>query len=819
MNYDLYRGWPASKTYGGGAAGPAYTYTAAGRLASRTWARGITTSYAYNWAGELMRVDYSDSTPDVGYGYDRLGRRVTVTNNTTLICSLAYNDAGELLSETRPSGPLSGLAVTNGYDAWLRRTAVGLDTQPATLSQFRYDAASRLAVVTNGVNVVGYSYVANSPLVGQVLFTNNGAQRMVTTKNYDNLNRLSSISSSSSQLPTPVSFAYAYNSAKQRTAVTNADNSRWAYGYDALGQVTSGKKYWSDATPVAGQQFEYTFDDIGNRKTTGFGGDQTGANLRYANYTNNSLNQITSRGVPGFVNLLGEATNTATVTLWSSSGSYASTSRKGNYFRGELQETNTSARWLTITNLAILNNGTNADIVTNITGNVFLAQTPESFGYDADGNVTSDGRWTYTWDAENRLVKVENLSGNPTASKRKVEWTYDYAGRRIRQTTSDGSSGSYVVTEDLKFVSDRWRHIAELNATNNALVRSYTWGLDLSGSLGGAGGVGGLLALNSVANGAHFYAYDGNGNASALVKASDGTESARYEYGPFGEVLRATGPMAMENRFQYSTKRCDPTTDLLLYEHRVFRTDVGKWLSCDPIEESGGLHLYGFVSNSPLVWVDSDGLAPYDSLDIVAGRLSTIGASDPQPAPYYDAWRMFLHLLAGDLGDTFKLSSGTLDEAKRRIIETSGRTIRADIQSILTCGRSGTRTVHDYQKDFSIDPEAGRVHIGQWQLWTRSTVKWQCGEGVQIAGKCYCKCSAEVQTKAHMGKTYTFRGIGYNEANSTFAIQVLNFIAFMEQSVGQGNLDWPLGPGYYVAYSFDLPSSLSFAKTEKAHAR
>jgi hypothetical protein len=40
------------------------------------------------------------------------------------------------------------------------------------------------------------------------------------------------------------------------------------YSYDALGQVTSGKKYWSDGTPVAGQQFEYEFDDIGNRTST-----------------------------------------------------------------------------------------------------------------------------------------------------------------------------------------------------------------------------------------------------------------------------------------------------------------------------------------------------------------------------------------------------------------------------------------------------------------------------------------------------------------------------------------------------------------------
>jgi hypothetical protein len=41
----------------------------------------------------------------------------------------------------------------------------------------------------------------------------------------------------------------------------------WAH--DNLGQVSSGKRSWQDGTPVAGQQFEYAFDDLGNRKAAG----------------------------------------------------------------------------------------------------------------------------------------------------------------------------------------------------------------------------------------------------------------------------------------------------------------------------------------------------------------------------------------------------------------------------------------------------------------------------------------------------------------------------------------------------------------------
>jgi len=160
----------------------------------------------------------------------------------------------------------------------------------------------------------------------------------------------------------------------------------------------------------------------------------------------------------------------------------------------------------------------------------------------------------------------------------------------------------------LKFVSDGWRHIAELDGADNALLRSYAWGLDLSGSLDGAGGVGGLLMLNSVANGVHFYVNDGNGNASTLVKASEGTVSARYEYDPFGQTLRATGPMAAENRFQFSTKRCDKTTDFALYEYRCYHPSTGRWLSRDPIEEKGVIALYAFTDNNGINEIDPVGL-------------------------------------------------------------------------------------------------------------------------------------------------------------------------------------------------------------------
>jgi RHS repeat-associated protein len=175
-----------------------------------------------------------------------------------------------------------------------------------------------------------------------------------------------------------------------------------------------------------------------------------------------------------------------------------------------------------------------------------------------------------------------------------VQWQYDALGRRIRETTWtwNANSGTWEATEDLKFVSEATlfgRRIAELNASDSTLVRTYVWGLDLSGTEQGAGGVGGLLWLTQHAGpntGTHFAAYDGNGNIVALSAASDGSETARYEYGPFGELIRVSGPFANQNPFRFSTKSTCNTTDLVLYEYRAYSPALGRWLIRDPIMES-----------------------------------------------------------------------------------------------------------------------------------------------------------------------------------------------------------------------------------------
>ncbi|WCJ60962.1 hypothetical protein NXS98_07535 [Fontisphaera persica] len=77
--------------------------------------------------------------------------------------------------------------------------------------------------------------------------------------------------------------------------------------------------------------------------------------------------------------------------------------------------------WLAVTNIAVLNQPTNDLLRTHI-GRLFVPPYSESLQYDADGNLTSDGQWSYTWDAENRLVAQETLPAAYNAGRRGRNW-------------------------------------------------------------------------------------------------------------------------------------------------------------------------------------------------------------------------------------------------------------------------------------------------------------------------------------------------------------------------------------------------------------
>jgi RHS repeat-associated protein len=235
--------------------------------------------------------------------------------------------------------------------------------------------------------------------------------------------------------------------------------------------------------------------------------------------------------------------------------------------------------------------GTNQDVVTVSSGNVFVAEIPEGFVYDADGNLTQDGRWVYSWDGENRLIAVETATNvENLVPKMKLDFTYDYQSRRVGKVVSVCSNSAWVAVRTNLFIYDGWNLIAEIQNSRSSSVLStnfYVWGLDLSGSLQGAGGIGGLVSAvldGPSSNSMVFYAYDANGNVADVINGDTGAIAAHYEYSPFGETVVQAGDAQVLalNPYAFSTKYLDRETSLYYYGHRFYNPLLGRWVSRGP---------------------------------------------------------------------------------------------------------------------------------------------------------------------------------------------------------------------------------------------
>ncbi|MFA6289652.1 MAG: DUF6402 family protein [Opitutaceae bacterium] len=605
-NYDEATGLLVSKTDAYGL-GPTYTYWPSGNLKTRTWARTVggsplVANYAYYDTGFLQGITYSDSTPSVTVVYARDGQPDTLTDAAGSR-TFDYDTARRASGETYSTGELAGLSVSNPVDAAYRASSLTASngTTPFLSVNYAYQPTTGLLdTVTKGTYTVVHGFADQSNYLSTLTHKIGGTTKLSTSRTPDFLGRVGSVATQLAGASGPfASYAYHYDEHNQRDTVTLADASLWTYGYDSRGQVQSGSRT-TGTQPVPGQAFAYTYDTIGNRRTTTTNG-------RSASYTPDELNRYTQREVPGTLDITGAAATDARVAV-----NNVLATRTGDRFYAAVPANNTSAPAYPLVDVVAVHQEGGADVYARLnTGHLFLAQTPEAFEYDDDGNLTQDGRWTYTWDAENRLTGMETrtdvatiLSGLP---RQKLAFGYDAYGRRIVKKVSAWSGSAWVLNTFHRFVYDGWNLVAEVDAlASNAPVGTYVWGLDLSGAPQGAGGVGGLL-LATVGDTTYAPAYDGNGNIMAWADLASGSLAGQREYGPFGEALRISGS-AGSVPFGFSSKYTDKETGLAYYGLRYLNVSTGRWLGRDPIEEGGGLNLYGMVENDPIGYFDPLGL-------------------------------------------------------------------------------------------------------------------------------------------------------------------------------------------------------------------
>ncbi len=230
-------------------------------------------------------------------------------------------------------------------------------------------------------------------------------------------------------------------------------------------------------------------------------------------------------------------------------------------------------------------------------------QMTNNFAYDLNGNMITNGNQTLDYDDENELIRVT------VTNNFKKEYVYDGMHRlRIRKEFGWISS-AWTQTNEIHYIYDGKR-IIQLRDTNNLPTLTFTRGLDLSGSLQGAGGTGGLLAMTENPSSTHsYYHADGNGNITMLINLYQ-LPVGKYGYDSFGNPLWESGTKAFVNPFWFSSQIYDSDTGFLQYLYRIYIPELDRWLNRDPIQEQGGINLYGYANNNPISYSDIMGLCP-----------------------------------------------------------------------------------------------------------------------------------------------------------------------------------------------------------------
>src|SRR5262249_18500161 len=195
-----------------------------------------------------------------------------------------------------------------------------------------------------------------------------------------------------------------------------------------------------------------------------------------------------------------------------------------------------------------------------------------SMGYDANGNLVSDGVNSYTWNARNQLSSVSGPSTSAT-------FQYDALGRRIVKTIGS------VTT---RFLYDA-QNIVQEQSGGVAISNELTGNLDQIFSRADSNGV--VIPLT-----------DALGSTLALSD-SNGLIQTRYTYEPFGKAI-ATGSTSLNS--QKYTNREDDGIGLLQYRNRYYSPTFGRFISEDLI---GTMNVYSYAANDPINNQDPFGLA------------------------------------------------------------------------------------------------------------------------------------------------------------------------------------------------------------------
>jgi RHS repeat-associated protein len=533
-----------------------YTYNAFSKITTKQDARGVVTTFSYDGMNRVTGISYNTSgapgvqaTPSVSFTYWVSGAIASVTIGNEYTENYTFDDYNRPVSVTR----------------WI--LGQSSDTRKTYTTSYEYNGGSQLTKIIY-------------PSAQQV------------SVNHDDKGRMQSLTNDTSGYLTGVS----YNIGAQVTGLTLGNGVAETFGYDANRLQLTSQVATKSGGPTGGlMNVTYGYQASAGQ----MGAGSTAGNAGQLMTINNSTINGTTESAAYTYDLLGRLVTSDQTTNASSAQRKFAYDRWGNrttvwpsVFGGSPIQTVTLEQ----------SGGAPTNRITSVTNN----GTPSNYLYDAAGNVTNDGVHTYQYDAENRVVSMDN---GATA-----QYKYDYKNRRVSKII--GSSWTHYIWQGSQVIGE---HDATTAYTTNPTYQVNSARLDYIYS-----GNQRIYSRERATSGGSWTTkyYLNDRLSERLVLDTSGNVLGRMAHLPFGEDLGMSGTQENHHFTSYESDG-ESGTDYAV--NRQYAQGVGRFMRVDSYNPSGdlsdpqSLNRYAYVLDDPTNRLDPTGLIPFPGLNLLPG--------------------------------------------------------------------------------------------------------------------------------------------------------------------------------------------------------